>query len=406
MRRAFTLALLLSGLTSIGLTCEDPLAARIGLAENLLRELEGSPFYNLEERMAFHGIPGVSVAVIRDGEIDWAKGYGTTSLDGGHAIDAATLFQAGSISKPVAAFAALQLVDAGILTLDSDVNEVLTSWQVPENQFTQLAAVTLRHLLSHAAATTVEGLLGYNAAAPLPTLIQVLDGEHPANNVPIIVQRVPGSSYSYSGGGFVIVQQLIEDATAQPMAVVVRENLFEPAGMQASTIEQPLPGPRHPEAATGHLLGTVPITWGWNTHPELGAAGLWSTPSDVARFAIALQESVVGAPGAPLSQSLAELMLTSSARAFVMGLGVFLYGPHEVGLFYHAGENLGYTSWMQVSAQRGYGAVVMMNSSLAGDPTKCEGECALMEEIMGSLALVYDWPCARWGVGVSSNCFE
>ena len=85
-----------------------------------------------------------------------------------------------------------------------------------------------------------------------------------------------------------------------------------------------------------------------------------------------------------------------------MGLGVFLYGFAEVGLFYHAGENLGYTSWMQASARRGYGAVVMMNSSLAGDPTRCEGECALMEEIMGSLALVYDWPCARWGVGVAS----
>lgn len=157
MRRAFTLALLLSCFASIGLTCEDPTAARIGLAENLLREFEGSPFYNLEERMAFHGIPGVSVAVIRDGEIDWAKGYGTTSLDGGRAIDAATLFQAGSISKPVAAFAALQLVDAGILTLDTDVNEVLTSWQVPESQFTQLAPVTLRHLLSHAAASAGNG---------------------------------------------------------------------------------------------------------------------------------------------------------------------------------------------------------------------------------------------------------
>ena len=189
---------------------------------NLLREFAGSPFYDLEERMAFHGIPGLSIAVIRDGEIDWAKGYGTTSLDGGRAIDAATLFQAGSISKPVAAFAALQLVDAEILTLDADVNEALTSWQVPENPFTEVAPVTLRHLLSHLAGTAVQGFLGYNAAAPLPTLIQILDGQHPANNVPITVQRVPGSSYSYSGGGFVIVQQLIEDATAQPMAGLVR----------------------------------------------------------------------------------------------------------------------------------------------------------------------------------------
>ena len=152
------------------------------------------------------------------------------------------------------------------------------------------------------------------------------------------------------------------------------------------------------------MLGTVPITWGWNTHPELGAAGLWTTPSDVARFAIALQESLAGAPGAPLSQGMAELMVTPSPRAPVMGLGIFLYGFGEPALFYHEGENLGYTSWMQASGYRGYGAVVMMNGSLAGDPTRCEGECALMEEIMGSLALVYDWPCAVWGIGVPSNC--
>ena len=397
MGRTLAAVVLLFGLSTAGLGCDPPVEARIVLVENLLRSHAGSEFHSIEDRLIAHGVPGVSIAVVWDGEIDWAKGYGTTSLGGGPPLDAAKLLQSGSISKPVAAFAALQLVEAGLLSLDQDVNETLTSWQVPENPFTQLSPVTVRRLLGHTAGTTVSGFVGYSPSVPIPTLTQILDGVAPANNVAIEVVQEPGSGFRYSGGGYVVLQQLIEDVTSMPMADVVRERLLLPAGMATATLEQPLPVWRHAEATSGHLFGT--LAWGWNTHPELGAAGLWATPSDLARFAIALQRALAAAPGALLSQALAEEMVG-------MNLGIFRYGAGDAGVFFHAGQNLGYTSWMQASIGGGHGAVVMINSSLAGNPNLCEGECALMSEIMGSIAQVYGWPCAFWGVGAGSSCWD
>jgi CubicO group peptidase (beta-lactamase class C family) len=174
------------------------LDARIGRVENGLLPaavIKGAPpaIMKLAERMEFYKVPGVSVAVINDGRIEWARAYGVKDATTKDLLTTETLFQAGSISKPTAALAALKLVQEGKLNLDEDVNVKLVSWKVPENEFTKTQKVTLRRLLTHSAGLTVHGFPGYAADAEVPTLIQVLNGEKPANTDPIRVDTVPGT---------------------------------------------------------------------------------------------------------------------------------------------------------------------------------------------------------------------
>ena len=159
-----------------------------GLLPRFIVKGEPAPSWSIEERMAFYGVPGVSVAVIVDGEIAWVKGYGILDSEQEKRVNTETLFQAASISKPVSSVGILRLVEQGVLSLDSPVNEHLTSWQVPENDFTAGQPVTLRHLLSHRAGTTVHGFPGYAKGDELPSLVQVLQG-------------IPPSQYSFGCGG-------------------------------------------------------------------------------------------------------------------------------------------------------------------------------------------------------------
>jgi CubicO group peptidase (beta-lactamase class C family) len=197
---------------------------------------------DLKELMTLYRVPAVSVAVIDNFKIEWAKGYGVTEAGGADPVSASTLFQAGSISKPVASAAALYLVEQGKLSIDEDVNRKLRSWKVPENQFTKEQKVTLRRLLSHSSGANIEsGFGGYDVDDPLPTLKQILNGEKPANNGPIRIDFVPGSQWRYSGGGFSIVQQLLIDLTGKPFPQLMRELVLDKLGMRDSTFEQPLP---------------------------------------------------------------------------------------------------------------------------------------------------------------------
>src|SRR5688572_27074372 len=151
------------------------------------RTIRGRPVaqMQLDERMRHYKVPGVSIAVIDSFRIAWARGYGVRETGGTSSITTETLFQAASISKPIAAVAALRLVQKGKLDLDEDVNVKLRSWKVPENAFTLARPVTLRRLLSHGAGLTVHGFRGYTSSAPVPTVLQVLDGHSPANSAAI-----------------------------------------------------------------------------------------------------------------------------------------------------------------------------------------------------------------------------
>ena len=333
-------------------------------------------------RMEQDHVPGVSVAVINNYEIEWAKGYGVADAESRTAVTVDTLFQAASMSKPVTALATLKLVEQGVLQLDQDVNEQLKSWQVPENDFTREHPVDLRGILSHTAGLTVHGFPGYAVGDPRPTVVQILDGQKPANNAAVIVNKVPGHGFRYAGGGTTIEQQLLLDTTGKPFADLLRETVLEPLGMEASTFEQPLPEDRQDQATSAHDAQGKPIAGRWHIYPEQAAAGLWTTPADMARYAIEVQLAHEGKSQKVLGRDMTDKMLTPQGGGPV-GLGPFLVERGTTRRFEHSGGNKGFNCQFVADLDRGQGAVVMTNSD--------SGRRAVNETI-NAIAAAYDWP--------------
>ncbi len=236
----------------------------------------------LEERMEYYSVPGVSVAVIYKNRIDWARAYGIKDAREPELVTAGSLFQAAALSQPVSALAALHFVDKGPLSLDSDVNSYLSSWKLPDNKMTQGRKVFLRDLLSHSAGLMPFEYKGYPPSEPLPSLLQILDGQKPSDSPAARIYALPGSQHAYSELGYVVLQQLLVDLGKRPFPQIMKETVFEPLGMLNSTFEYPLPAALKHSAVTGHLRDGRPIEGKWRVYPEKAAAGLWTTPTDVA----------------------------------------------------------------------------------------------------------------------------
>jgi CubicO group peptidase (beta-lactamase class C family) len=311
--------------------------------------------------MRDHQITGLSLAVIDRGEIVKAKGYGSTDRAGTNAVTPETLFQAGSVSKSLAALGALWLVEQGKLSLDDDVNLRLRTWKVPENEFTSEKKVTLREILSHTAGFTVHGFRGYAAGEPLPTLVQVLDGLPPANNKPIRVDLTPKKTWRYSGGGYIVMQQLVLDVTGRAFPDFMEETVLKPLGMTNSSYAQPLPPERAARMATGYGELRLAVDGGAHVYPEMAAAGLWTTPSDLARFAISIQLAAAGKSNPVISHRMTLRMLTDQKNGD--GLGVFLIGLAGRLWFYHSGRNDGFDAEVRAGVETGQGVVVMINAN-------------------------------------------
>ena len=326
-------------------------------------------------------VAGLSLAIIQDGKIVKARGYGVTERGGDSPVTTATLFQAGSISKSVSALGALRLVEQGKLALDEDVNARLVTWKVPVNEFTREKKVTLRGLLSHTAGLTVHGFPGYATDDPVPTVVQILDGAKPANTKPIRVDFVPGSKWRYSGGGYTVMQQMIVDVTGTPFPRFMREAVLGPLAMKDSTFEQPLPAETAKLTASGYYGDRSPVKGRWHIYPEMAAAGLWTTPSDLARFAIGVQEALAGKSDQVLSRRMARQMLTDQKDHD--GLGVFLEGSGQALRFGHGGRDKGFDAQLIAYAETGQGAAIMIN---ANDNSR------MISRILESIAREYHWP--------------
>ena len=325
-------------------------------------------------------IPGVSIAVLHNGQIEWARGYGVTSL-GAQPFTADTMFQAGSISKPLAAMAALRLVEQGKLALDADVNTFLTSWKLPSDPVQAGKPVTLRELLTHTGGTTVHGFPGYAQNEPVPTLVQVLDGEKPANTPAIRSEAAPGAKWNYSGGGYTIMQQAVIDIAGEPFPRLLHDTVLAPIGMTHSTYEQPLGKEFQPFAATPYHGDGKPVEGGAHTYPEMAAAGLWTTPTDLLRYAIEVEKSLDGKANHVLSAGMTRQMLTAGVGNW--GLGLEIGGAPGNPYFSHGGVNAGFVNIFAAYAKNGEGAAVMTNSENGG---------IIGDEIMRSIAVEYNWP--------------
>ncbi len=354
-------------------------------------QLRGEPrrTFTLRERMAHYHVPGVSVALLQHGRIVWARGWGVTDSASGRNVDSATLFQGASISKPLAALSALSLVQEGRLALDTPIDSVLRSWHLPADTLTRDSAVTLRRLLMHAAGTSVSGFPGYGMATRtdnvrLPDNRDVLDGR--GNTPAVRVVRIPGTVYAYSGGGYTIVEQAIEDVTGQSFEHVARARVLEPAGMAQSTFAQPLPPDRWAAAAHAHRANGAPLPGFWNDYPEQAAAGLWTTPSDLLRLGIHLAAVWRGErdDGIVTTSTLHTMFEhRGNEPGFeTYGLGFGIVGADNNLSFGHNGGNAGFLSTWIIYPGHGDGIAVMTNG---------ERGSTLAKEIVRGVAAAWDW---------------
>ena len=312
-------------------------------------------------------VPGVSIAIIKDFKVVWAKGYGVADVETGAPVTTDTMFQAASISKPVAAMVSLRAVQDRRFGLDQDVNTILKSWKLPDGSGNDGSlAVTPRMLMSHTSGTGDGfGFPGYDPGTPLPTIQQILDGVKPSNLRPVRLERPPMSGFKYSGGGVMIQQLALTEATGKPFAQLARDTVLAPLGMTNSTFDQPLPAAYAGKAARAHdpmgARGAAP----WHVYPEQAAAGLWATPSDLARFAIEVQLATQGRSERVLSASLAREMVTPvGVGPYAVGFDVSKQG--EGWYFAHGGSNWGFQCDLVAHRSKGYGAVIMTNGANGG----------------------------------------
>lgn len=343
---------------------------------------QGLDAFTLEQVMRRFRVPGVSVAVIHDFKIHWAKAYGVADASSGRPVRTDTPFQAASISKPVTALAAMLLVQQGRFGLDDDANRHLKSWRVPDGPLTRQQPVTPRSLMSHTSgADDGFGFPGYDPAAPRPSVVQILDGASPSNVGKVTFARAPYAAYKYSGGAVTLMQLLLTDVTGEDFAALMQSRVLGPLGMADSSFEQPPPESRAARLAHAHngqgVHGAVP----WHIYPEQAAAGLWTTPSDLAKLTIEVQQAARGPKGRVLSQA--------SAREMTAPVGT---GPYAVGFaveqrgqgwyFAHGGSNWGFRAHLVAHVRKGYGLVVMTNGDAGG---------GVIAEIEARVASAYGW---------------
>ncbi len=336
----------------------------------------------LPQLMLRLGVPGVSIAVIRDFEVHWAKAYGVADVETGAPVDVGTVFQAASISKPVAAMAVLKAVQDGVFSLDDDINDILTSWTLNGGEFTRDRPVTPRLLTSHTSGLGDGfGFPGYGPDAPLPTIVQIMNGEEPSNVGEVFMERPPLTAMKYSGGGVTMMQLAMVDALERPFPEILDEYVLGPIGMESSSFEQPISPARDDNAARAHGSSGDAMGPKWHVYPEMAAAGLWTTPTDLALFLIEVQKSAVGEANHVLSRTTVREMLTPvGVGGYAVGFAVGRIG--EGWYFSHGGSNWGFRARIIAHTAKGYGLVVMTNGTRGG---------AVVNEISERVQRAYGW---------------
>lgn len=364
MKKYQIITLSISLCLAIGILCypTDPLANTLPpqQQDNTYEEMLAE--FGLADRMDHHGVPGISFGVIKDGKLEWAKGYGVLQEGAEEKVDTETLFSVGSISKVGTAVMILKLHEEGLLDIDQDVNQYLTSWQVPENSHIRERAVSLRHILSHTAGLTVHGFADFLPHEKLPTTPQILNGAGPAKNNPIYVNIPVGSRFRYSGGGTTVSQMVIEDQQGKRFHEAAENLLFQALSMPRSSYENPLPGEVGNIAKAHNSSGKpVALPRGYQSMPEAAASGLWTTPTDIAQMMMMLMEAYEG-ENDYLSQALVQDMMTP-VKPSEYGLGPEIEkGPNGIR-FAHGGANDSYRAKFIGSLGTKNGIIILTNGA-------------------------------------------
>jgi len=382
------LALLFISISSLTLRAQDKkydqeVEKRIKLVKsNLCSEIQVEDELNwtLEERMKFYHVNGVSIAVIRDYKIEWARGFGWADISERRPVTTSTLFQAGSMSKSLNGVAVLRLVQDGKLNLEEDINRYLITWKFPYDSLSRGKKITMANLLSHTAGLSVHGFPGYEKDAPLPALPQILDGIFPANTVAVRSVFEPSLKGEYSGGGTTISQLILQDITNMPYDKFMWENVLKPMGMSNSFFMQPPPVKNRRQLATGYDVDGKEVKGKYHIYPEQAAAGLWTTPTDLAKYIVETQLSLQAKSNKLLSQTMTRLMLTPYKNK-TFALGVFIDTIGGRVYFSHGGQDRGFIGRYFGSFEGGNGVVVMTNTD----------DIPIVNEIINSVAIVYKW---------------
>lgn len=338
--------------------------------------------FSLSEAMSYFKVPAVSFAVIQDNKISWVDAVGYTDSNHIRKVNTDTLFQAGSMSKSVAAVIALNLVDRGSINLDTAINPLLRGWHIPKSAKYKNDIVNLRQLLSMSSGLDVGGYYGYEEGQKLPTLIQTLNGTKPANNEPVKMIYKPGTQYFYSGGGYEVVQLLINAQTSASFAQNAQNFVFTPLGMTHSNYDQPLAQHLTKNAALATNKDGDSFTYKWRITPEYAAAGLWSTPIDMAKFVLSVMKAYQGKNGEVISSSIVREAL-SQQKNTPYGLGFVVEGKGKKLHFMKLGQNAGYQGWLVGFPTTGQGVVVMTNSDNGRE---------LAQDLIYAIAKAYNWP--------------
>jgi CubicO group peptidase (beta-lactamase class C family) len=343
---------------------------------------DGLGALTIDELLTELAVPSVSIAVIDDFSVHWARAYGRADTEPNRPADVETLFQAASISKPVAAMAVVRAAQDGRFGLDDDINTILRSWQLDGAGFTSARAVTPRGLTSHTSGLGDGfGFPGYHPDEAVPSLLQILDGTAPSNVGPIFMEREPLTAYEYSGGGVTLMQQALQDVHARPFDEILREEVLAPIGMTRSTFAQPLPPAWDGNAARAHDGDGQVMDAKWHVYPEQAAAGLWTTPTDLARFAIEVQRALRGDSDRVLNRENAREMITPvGVGPYAVGFSISKRG--EGWYFSHGGSNWGFRASLVAHTAKGYGVAIMTNGDRGSE---------LITELQRRVERAYGW---------------
>jgi CubicO group peptidase (beta-lactamase class C family) len=367
--------------TCFGVKDAQKRAVERDMLPHVVFEDESQPV-RVESRMAEHKTPALSVAVIDNGELDWSAAWGRLNV-GGTRAGCDTLFQAGSLAKPVTLLAALRMREAGLIDFDKNIESYLLSYHLPAGRQTDDNPVTFHNLFAHTAGITPGGYDGYAPGERLPTDQQIVRAEPPSNSRRVEVQNAPGTSLIYSGGGYTVIEIALQDQLGKPFEQIMREWLTDPIGMRQGTFAQPPPIASHERIARGHRADGSPVLGGWRNHPEQAAAGLWATASDMAAFLLEILEGYNGKSKIFTKASIREL-LASPLEGHAYGFR--LIGDGDQVFMTHYGGTQGYRAGMTLNLSTGDGAVYLSNSDNGSD---------LGAEFLGAVSRTYNWTAFR-----------
>jgi len=380
MKKIFILFLL--PLTVSSQTIDQSLKEKINAVENSLTPSvifgDTIPKMNIVERMKATGIKGLSIAVIHSYKIEWAKGYGWADVEEKRNVTTSTRFQAASISKSLNSMGILKLVQMGKLNPEADINNYLISWKFPYDSLSKNKKISTYNLLSHSAGLDIHGFPGYERTDTFPAIQQILDGKRPANTKAVRSLYEPGIKVEYSGGGTTISQLILTDVTGSNYAEWMQKNVLQPLGMTNSSYQQPPADTAN--LATGYYGNGNPVPGKYHVYPEQAAAGLWTTPTDLAKYIIECQLALEGKSQKVLSPAMTKKRLTPYIDS-VAALGVFIENRKGYRWFNHNGGNEAFLCTSYGSMDGGNGVVIMINGE----------NFAVISELVNSVAIVYDW---------------